>query len=52
MASEDDYRKKAEDCVRLAQHSTDSILRETWLRLAEAWRNLALRVGARKAKQR
>jgi hypothetical protein len=41
VASEDDYRKKAEDCLRLAAQSSDSVLRETWLKLAEAWRKLA-----------
>jgi hypothetical protein len=51
VASEDDYRKKAEDCDKLAEHSTDSVLRETWLMLAEAWRKLALQVSAMKTKQ-
>jgi hypothetical protein len=46
VGSEDDYRKKAEDCLRLADQSSDSVLRETWLKLAEAWRKLALGVSA------
>jgi hypothetical protein len=41
VGSEDDYRKKAEDCLRLADQSSDS-----WLKLAEAWRKLALPVSA------
>jgi hypothetical protein len=43
MQQADQYRKKAEDCVKLAERSTDSLLKDTWLWLAAAWRRLAQR---------
>jgi hypothetical protein len=48
---EDEYRKKAEDCLRLAEQSSDTVLRGMWLELAEVWWKLVLRVSALKAKR-
>lgn len=51
MGSEDEYRKKAEDCLRYAEQSADSALKAIWLRLAESWRKLARRVESRSHKE-
>ncbi len=37
------YRHYAAECIRLAQHSSDSTEKSTLLGMAEAWRRLAER---------
>jgi hypothetical protein len=43
---EDEYRLKAEDCVRFAEQSGSVVTRAIWLKLAEGWRKLANRAEA------
>lgn len=46
-----EYLRKADDCRKFAEHSTDSVLRTTWLRLAEACAKLANRAATVKAQK-
>jgi hypothetical protein len=39
------------ECLKLSQQSADSVLKATWLRLADAWQKLACECEKRKAKK-
>jgi|KBSMisStandDraft_5_1062788.scaffolds.fasta_scaffold151577_4 hypothetical protein len=52
MGSNDDYSKESRgECLKLSQQSADSVLKATWLRLADAWQKLACECEKRKAKK-
>ena len=37
----DYYRKQAEDCLKQAERTSDLVQGEAWLKLAEAWSEIA-----------
>jgi hypothetical protein len=43
----DRCRKKAEECRRLAEAAVSALDRETWLRVADEWLNLAQLIDSR-----
>ena len=38
------YRRKADECLRLAQEAANEDMRDQWLKLANGWSQLALHV--------
>lgn len=52
MASADDYRRYAADCVALAQRVSDPAEKTALLQMAQAWHELAGKQEARAAKER
>ena len=42
MDRQNEHLKKAEEADALAESATDPVARETWKRIADAYRNLAL----------
>ena len=41
MELADYYRKQAEDCLQQAERTSDLVQGEAWLKLAEAWSEIA-----------
>ncbi len=52
MASADDYRRYAAECVALAQRMSDPAEKTALLQMAQAWHELAEMREARAAKER
>jgi hypothetical protein len=50
MASDNDYRRYAEECVALAQQMSDPADKAHMLQMAQAWRDLAEKQEANAAK--
>jgi hypothetical protein len=43
----DRFRKRAEECRRLAEAAVSALDRETWLRVADEWLKLAQSIDGR-----
>ena len=52
MASADDYRRYAAECVALAQRMSDPAEKAVLLQMAQAWHELAEKQEARAANER